>query len=91
MSLNNRRPCPNCPLPCAFHDSPMCVTNVINLNEQNAQISFGLHIGLNHIYGGSPLPPCVRGNLGSAYWSIAEDDNPAAQLPPASRVQMASA
>ncbi len=78
MSLNNRRPCPNCPLQCSFHGSPMCVCNLISLAGQNAPISLGLHIGLNHSYGGGLMPPCVRGNLGSAHWSTDLDCSPLA-------------
>ncbi|GEM_PF-4335762 len=73
MASRNRRPCPNCPLPCRLHGDPMCVSNLINLDGQNAPISLGLHIGLNQTYGGSPTPPCVRGKLGSAYWSTEQD------------------
>ena len=80
MNINHRRPCPNCPLKCDFQGKPMCVSNLISLAEQNAPISLGLHIGLNHTYGDSPMPPCVRGNLGAAYWSTAEDCSPANQL-----------
>jgi hypothetical protein len=80
MSLNNRRPCPNCPLQCRFQGKPTCVSNLISLAGQNAPISLGLHLGLNHTYGGGPMPPCVRGNLGVAYWSIEEDGSPADRL-----------
>lgn len=47
----------------------MCVRNLIKLSGENAPITLGLHIGLNHVYGGGGLPPCVHGPLGSAYWS----------------------
>ena len=47
------------------------MSNLITLAGENAPISLGLHIGLNHVYGGNAVPPCIRGTLGSAVWSTA--------------------
>uniref|UniRef100_UPI0037835A46 hypothetical protein n=1 Tax=Prosthecobacter sp. TaxID=1965333 RepID=UPI0037835A46 len=44
--------------------------NLIKLPGENAPISLGLRIGLNQVFGKESLPPCVRGPVGSAYWSI---------------------
>ncbi len=66
---NNLSPCLDCPLNCDFYDSPMCVSNLVMLSGERTPITFGMHVGLNHVYGEGNLPPCVRGPLGSAYWS----------------------
>lgn len=71
--MNTHSPCLDCPLSCEHHDSPNCVLNLIKLSGQNASISLGLHIGLNHVYGGRGTPPCVRGPVGAAYWSNQPD------------------
>lgn len=76
MAMQNLSPCPNCPLQCAHHDGPMCVSNLIHLAGENAPITLGLHIGLNHAYAGDGIPPCVHGPLGSAYWSITGNTEP---------------
>lgn len=55
---------------CHLHDASMCVCNLVTLTEENAPISFGLRVGLNNIYGDRHLPPCVRGPVGAAYWSV---------------------
>lgn len=55
---------------CHLHDGPMCVCNLVTLTGEHAPISFGLRLGLNHIYGEDHVPPCVRGPLGAAYWSV---------------------
>ena len=51
----------------------MCVCNLVTLTEDRAPISFGLRVGLNNIYGDRHLPPCVRGPVGAAYWSVESD------------------
>jgi hypothetical protein len=51
----------------------MCVCNLVTLAGEHAPISFGLRLGLNHIYGEDHVPPCVRGPLGAAYWSLESD------------------
>lgn len=81
MALDNRHPCPDCHLPCDYHGRPMCVCNLISLGGQNAPITLGVHLGLSHIYGDKPLPTCVRGNLGSGYWSTEQDCTPLDPLP----------
>lgn len=48
----------------------MCVCNLVTLTEERAPISFGLRVGLNNIYGDHHMPPCVRGPVGAAYWSV---------------------
>lgn len=55
---------------CDLHDAPMCVCNLVTLTGEHAPISFGLRIGLNHIYGKDHVPPCVQGPLGASYWSV---------------------
>lgn len=50
----------------------MCVGNLVTLTGQNSPISLGIRIGLNHIYGENDLPPCIRGPIGSTYWSTTE-------------------
>ncbi|MCX6837589.1 MAG: hypothetical protein NTX35_07225 [Verrucomicrobia bacterium] len=59
----------NCPMSCDYHSGPMCVRNLLKLCEEKASISLGVHVGLNHVYGRSGMPPCVRGPLGAAHWS----------------------
>jgi hypothetical protein len=68
--MNDLSPCLECALSCPYHDSPMCVGNLVMLADEHAPISLGLHVGLNHVYGEDGLPPCVRGSVGSAHWSI---------------------
>jgi hypothetical protein len=48
----------------------MCVCNLVTLTHEQAHISFGLRLGLNHAYGNYHIPPCVRGPLGASYWSV---------------------
>jgi hypothetical protein len=55
---------------CHLHDASMCVCNLVTLTEERAPISFGLRVGLNNIYGDRHMPPCVRGPVGAAYWSV---------------------
>ncbi|MFM2166909.1 MAG: hypothetical protein RIS79_1280 [Verrucomicrobiota bacterium] len=55
---------------CQLHDAPMCVCNLVNLTDEHAPISFGLRLGLNHLYGEDHVPPCVHGPLGASYWSV---------------------
>lgn len=68
--MTTHSPCRICPLSCEHHDSPSCVRNLIKLPGESAPISLGLRIGLNQVFGKETLPPCVRGPVGSAYWSI---------------------
>jgi hypothetical protein len=46
------------------------VCNLVNLTDEHAPISFGLRLGLNHLYGEDHVPPCVHGPLGASYWSV---------------------
>jgi hypothetical protein len=66
---------------CQHQGSPMCVGNLITLSGQNTPISLGIRIGLNHAYGCDNLPPCLRGPVGSAYWSTADTDEGAMAQP----------
>lgn len=68
--MNDRSPCRECALSCRHYDSPMCVSNLVMLTDENAPITLGLHVALNHVYAEDGLPPCVRGTFGSAHWSI---------------------
>lgn len=56
-AMNDLSPCLECALSCRYHDSPMCVSNLVMLADQHAPISLGLHVGLNHVYGEDGLPP----------------------------------
>lgn len=67
--MNIRRPNPDCAMNCTLRNGPQCVCNLVAISGENSPISFGLRIGLGHFYGSRTLPPCVRGTLGSAYWS----------------------
>ena len=58
---------------CPLRNSVQCVCNLIAVYSDNSPISHGLRIGLGHYYGARPLPPCVRGTLGSSYWSTAAE------------------
>lgn len=71
--MHNLRPYSNCSMPCDLHDNSMCVCNLVTLTEERAPISFGLRVGLNNIYAEQNLPPCVRGPIGAAYWSVASE------------------
>jgi hypothetical protein len=68
--MNDLTPCLTCALKCPFYDTPMCVSNLVMLADEHTPITLGLHIGLTHIYANEGLPPCVRGSVGSAHWSI---------------------
>lgn len=68
--MNDLTPCLNCALNCHFYNSPMCVSNLVMLADEHTPITLGLHVGLTHIYADEGLPPCVRGSVGSAHWSI---------------------
>jgi hypothetical protein len=52
----------------------MCVCNLVAISGEHSPISLGLRIGLNHVYGGSTLPPCLHGEKGSTYWSTNPGD-----------------
>ncbi len=67
--MNSRRPKPDCTMTCSLRNSTQCVCNLISVHSENSPISHGLRIGLGHYYGGRSLPPCVRGSIGSSYWS----------------------
>lgn len=67
--MNSRRPKLDCTMTCPLHNSAQCVCNLIAVNNDNSPNSHGLRIGLGHYYGSRSLPPCVRGTLGSSYWS----------------------
>ena len=71
--MNILHPIPDCPLTCAFRNKDQCVCNLIALHNDKSPISYGLHVGLGSFYGSQALPPCVRGPLGSAHWSIAAE------------------
>ena len=75
--MNDLTPCLTCTLKCPFYDTPMCISNLVMLADELTPITLGLHIGLTHIYANEGLPPCVRGSIGSAHWSIhPHPDNP---------------
>jgi len=57
---------------CTIRNGPQCVRNLIVLPQQKTSISLGLHIALRHFYGKENFPPCVHGELGSAYWANLE-------------------
>ena len=73
--MNIRSPNPDCPMNCSLRNSPQCVCNLVVVAGENSPISFGLRIGLGHFYGNRTLPPCVRGTVGSAYWSTSAAEN----------------
>lgn len=76
-SMNELSPCLACTLNCPLYDGPMCIRNFVSLAVEKAPITLGLHVGLNHLYRDKGLPPCVRGSLGTAHWSILPNsDNP---------------
>ncbi|OYW77789.1 MAG: hypothetical protein B7Z37_02565 [Verrucomicrobia bacterium 12-59-8] len=58
---------------CTFRNGPQCVCNLIAVSGDNTPISYGLRIGLGNFYGSRAMPPCVRGSLGTAYWSVGVD------------------
>ena len=58
---------------CTFRNGAECVCNLIAVSGENSPISLGLRIGLGHFYGIRMLPPCMRGTLGSSYWSTGVD------------------
>lgn len=64
---------------CTFRNGPECVCNLIAVSGENSPISHGLRIGLGNFYGSRAMPPCVRGTLGSAYWSVGTDSGNAPQ------------
>lgn len=64
---------------CTFRNGPECVCNLIAVSGENSPISHGLRIGLGNLYGSRAMPPCVRGTLGSAYWSVGADSGNAPQ------------
>lgn len=68
--MENLQPHANCPLNCHLCGGPRCVCNLIAMPGESAPISYGKRLGLNHFYGEDDLPPCVRGPLGAAYWSV---------------------
>mgnify|MGYP006982880027 CR=1 FL=1 len=72
--VGNLRPCMDCLLDCAHHGSSLCVPNLVGLHGEGSPITFGLRIGLNHVFADTTLPPCVRGPLGAAYWSTQPGD-----------------
>ncbi|MFZ4763604.1 MAG: hypothetical protein ACOYMN_01520 [Roseimicrobium sp.] len=59
-----------CPMACTFRNGPECVRNLIALSGGDSHISYELHIELQNFYGSRAMPPCVRGPIGSAYWSV---------------------
>lgn len=67
------QPNQHCRLNCAYHDDLMCVCNLVSVREEHTPITFGLRVGLNHIYGSEAVPPCVHGPLGESYWSTVAD------------------
>jgi hypothetical protein len=69
-AMNDLSPCLNCALRCQLYNTSMCVSNLVMLTDEHAPITLGLHVGLTHIYADEGLPPCVRGSVGSAHWSI---------------------
>ncbi len=71
--MNTLHPNRECPLNCKFRNTAECVCNLINVSSDHPNITLGHHIGLRHTYGAEGLPSCVRGPVGSAYWSIAYD------------------
>ena len=71
--MNIRCPNPDCPMACTFRNGAQCVCNLIAVSGENSPISYGLRIGLGNFYGIRAMPPCVRGPLGSAYWSVGVD------------------
>ncbi len=71
--MNIRHPNPDCPMACAFRNNAQCVCNLISVSGENSPISYGLRIGLGNFYGSRSMPPCVRGTIGSAYWSVGGD------------------
>ncbi|MDI1312096.1 hypothetical protein [Prosthecobacter sp.] len=71
--MNIRRPNLECSMACEFRSSAQCVCNLVAVSGEKSPISFGLRIGLGHFYGNKSLPPCVRGTLGSSYWSTQAD------------------
>ena len=71
--MHSRCPNPDCPMACTFRNGPECVCNLIALSGGDSHISYGLHIGLQNFYGSRAMPPCVRGPIGSAYWSVGVD------------------
>ncbi|MFZ2278523.1 MAG: hypothetical protein WAW39_12020 [Prosthecobacter sp.] len=75
--MNSRRPKLDCPMTCSLRNSPQCVCNLIAVYNENSPISHGLRIGLGHYYGSRSLPPCVRGTLGSSYWSTTAESSAA--------------
>jgi hypothetical protein len=68
--MNDIFPFTGCPLKCGLQESPLCVRNLVMLSGDRAPITFGLNVGLNQLYESGKMPPCVRGPLGSAYWSV---------------------
>lgn len=79
--VGNLRPCMDCSLDCAHHGSSLCVPNLVGLHGEGSPITFGLRIGLNHVFADAILPPCVRGPLGAAYWSTQPGDDVAEEEP----------
>ena len=75
--MNIRRPNPDCSMTCTLRNSAQCVCNLIAVSGENSPISHGLRIGLGHYYGSRALPPCVRGTVGSSYWSTTVDSSAA--------------
>ena len=81
--MNSRCPNPDCQMACALRNGPHCVCNLIAVSGGNSPISYGLRIGLESFYGSRGMPPCVRGPVGSAYWSVGVDSEnaPHAEVP----------
>lgn len=77
--MNTRRRNPDCPMSCTFRNGPKCVCNLIAVSGEKSPISLGQRIGLGHFYGSRDMPPCVRGSLGAAYWSVDVDSANAMQ------------
>lgn len=78
--MNILRPNSDCSMTCAFRNSAQCVCNLVAVSGEKSPISHGLRIGLGHFYGSRSLPPCVRGSLGSSYWSTTADCSAAAPV-----------
>ena len=57
---------------CPFRNGPECVCNLVAVSGEKSPISLGQRIGLGHFYGSRAMPPCVRGSLGAAYWSVGD-------------------
>ena len=71
--MNTFSPRLSCELNCPYHDTPMCLCNLVALPGNKAPISLGLRIGLTQTYGEDRMPPCVHVENGAAHWSAETD------------------